>query len=47
MKLEEAENLELQNVNNIQTTNSQVKIIHDSDTELAEKIISIKSIKQS
>ena len=38
MKLEETENLKLQYVNNIQTTTSQINIIHDSDTELAKKI---------
>ena len=32
------ENLKLQYVNNIQTTASQVNHIHDSDTELADKI---------
>ena len=38
MKLEETENLKLQDFNNIQTTNSQRNHIHDSDTELSEKI---------
>ena len=38
MKLEETENLKLQYVNNIQTTTSQINNIHDSDTELSEKI---------
>ena len=36
MNLEETENLNLQYVNNIQTTTSQVNNIHDSDTQLAE-----------
>ena len=36
MNLEETENLNLQYVNNIQTTTSQVNHIHDSDTQLAE-----------
>ena len=44
MKLEEAENLELPYVNNIQTNTSQIKIIHDSDNELAEKITQIMNI---
>ena len=39
MKLEETENLKLQNVNNIQTTTSKINHIHDSDTELSEKIM--------
>ena len=38
MKLEVTENLKLQYVNNIQTTTSQINNVHDSDTELAEKI---------
>ena len=37
-KLEETKNLKLQYVNNIQTTTSQTNHIHDSDTEIAEKI---------
>ena len=37
IKLEGTENLKLQNVNNIQTTTSQINHIYDSDTELAEK----------
>ena len=36
MKLEETENLKLQNVSNIQTTTSQINHIHNSDTELSE-----------
>ena len=32
MKLEETENLKVQNLNNIHTTISQLNIIHDSDT---------------
>ena len=44
MKLEETENLKLQYVNNIQTTTSHVKNIHDSDTELSEKITKILNI---
>ena len=38
MKLEETENLIQQYVNNIQTLTSQIINIHDSDTELDEKI---------
>ena len=41
MKLVETENLKLQFVNNIQTTTSQINNIHNSDTELAEKITQI------
>ena len=37
MKLEETENLKLQYVNNIQSTNSQINNINNSDTELPEK----------
>ena len=44
MQLEETENLKLQDVNNIQTTTSQKNHIHDSDNELAEKIIQILNI---
>ena len=39
MKLEQTENLKLQYVNNIQTTTSQINNTHDSDTELAEKLL--------
>ena len=38
MNLEESENQKLQYVNNFQTTTSQINHIHDSDTELSEKI---------
>ena len=41
MKLEETENLKLHYVNNIQATTSQINIIHDSDTDLSEKITEI------
>ena len=41
MKLEKTENLQLQYVNNIQTTTSQLNHILDSDTELSKKIIEI------
>ena len=44
MKLEEMEKLKLQNVNNIQTTTSQINNINDSDTELFEKITEILNI---
>ena len=44
MKLEETENLKLQYVSNIQTTNSQINNINDSDTELSEKINDISNI---
>ena len=44
MKLEKTENLKLQYVSNIHTTTSQINNIHESDTELAEKITQILSI---
>ena len=44
MKLEETENLKLQDVNNIQTTTSQINNVHDSDTELFEKTTEILNI---
>ena len=45
MKLEETENLKLQYVNNIQTTTTtQINIIHNSDTDLFEKITEILNI---
>ena len=44
MKLEETENLNLQYVNNIQITNSQINNIKDSDTEFSEKITEILNI---
>ena len=44
MKLEETEKLKLENVNNFQTTTSQINHIYDTDTELAEKIVQIVNI---
>ena len=44
MKLEETENLKLQYVNNIQTTTAHINNIHDSDTDLSEKITKILNI---
>ena len=44
IKQEETENLKLNYVNNTQTTTSQIIHIHDSDTELAEKIIQTSNI---
>ena len=44
MKLKETENLKLQYVNNIQTATSQINNIHDSDTDLPEKITQILNI---
>ena len=44
MKLEETENLKLQYVNNIQTTTTQINNIHNSDTDLSEKITEILNI---
>ena len=44
MKLEKTENLKLQYVNNIQTTTSQINNVHDSDTEISEKITEILNI---
>ena len=35
VKLMETENLQLQHVNNVQTTTSQINKIQDSDTEVA------------
>ena len=44
MKLEDTENLKLENVNNIQITTSQINHIYDSNTELSEKITEILNI---
>ena len=44
VKLEETEDLRLQNIDNIQTTTSQINNINDSDTELSEKITEILNI---
>ena len=44
MKLEETENLKLQYVHNIQTTTTQVNNVHNSDTDLSEKITEILNI---
>ena len=44
MKLKDAENFKLQYVNNIQTTTSHLNNIHESDTELAEKITQLLNI---
>ena len=45
MKLEKkTENLNLQNMNNFQTTTSQINNINDSDTELSEKTTEILNI---
>ena len=44
MKLAETENLKLQYVKNIQTTTTQINNIHNSDTDLAEKITEILNI---
>ena len=44
IKLIETENLNLNYVNNIQTTTSQINNLHDSNTELAEKITQILNI---
>ena len=46
MKLEETENLNLQYVNNIQTTTSQINNINDSDTDLSEKTTEIPNINE-
>ena len=43
-KLEEAESVKIQYANNIHTPTYQIKNIHDSATELAEKITQIKNI---
>ena len=43
-KPEEAENLKLQYVNNIQATTSQENIVHNSDIELSENITEILNI---
>ena len=39
MKLEETENLILKYVNKVQATTSKINNIHDSDTDLAEKLL--------
>ena len=44
MKLEETENLKLQYVNKIQTSTTQINKIHNSDTDLSEKITEILNI---
>ena len=44
MKLEEIENLKLENVKIIQTTTTQINHIHNSDLELSEKITKILNI---
>ena len=44
MKLEKTENLKLQYVNHIQTTTTQINFIHNSDTDLSEKITEILNI---
>ena len=44
MKLEETENLKLQYVNNIQTTTTQLNYMHNSETDLSEKIIETLNI---
>ena len=44
MKLQETESLKLQYVNKIQITTTQINNIHNSDTDLSEKITKILSI---
>ena len=44
MKLEETENLKLRDVNNFQTTTSQIYNINESDTDLSERISEILNI---
>ena len=44
MKLEETENLKLQNVNRIETTPTNINNIQESDTDLVEKITEILNI---
>ena len=41
VNFEETEIFKLPDVNNIQTTTSQINITHDSDTDLSEKITEI------
>ena len=43
-KVEETENLQLQNVNRIETNTTQINTIHDSDVDLIEKITEILNI---
>ena len=43
-KLEQTKNLKLQNVNNIQINTTQISNIHNSDTDLSEKITDILNI---
>ena len=44
MKLDKTENLKLQHVNNIKTTTTQINNIHNSETDLSEKITEILNI---
>ena len=44
MKLEETDNLKLQYVNNIQKRTTQINNIHNSDTDLSQKITEILKI---
>ena len=44
MKLEETENLKLQNVNRIETNTTHINNIQESDTDLIEKITEILNI---
>ena len=44
MKLEETENLKLQNVNRIETNTTHINNIKESDTDLIEKITEILNI---
>ena len=44
IKLEETENLILQYVNNFQTRTSEIKNIHDCDTELVKEITQIHNM---
>ena len=41
MKLEETENLKLQNVNRFETNTTQIYNIQDSDVDLSEKITEV------
>ena len=45
-KLEETESLKLQYVNYVETTTSQIKINHDSDTELAKNYLNFIHLRE-
>ena len=46
MKLEETENLKLQNVNHIETKTTHINNIQETDIDLSEKITEILNINE-